>query len=50
MRILSEVHVGKFYSFVCAGEFGVVYRGHLTGWRGGTDQGLVAVKTLKGLC
>ena len=29
------------------GEFGVVYRGHLTGWEGRTTAELVAVKTLK---
>ena len=40
----------EIYSlFLRAGEFGVVYRGHLTGWRGGTEQGLVAVKTIKGI-
>ena len=33
---------------VPAGEFGVVYRGNLTGWKN-TDQELVAVKTLKGI-
>ena len=32
---------------VCVGEFGVVYRGNLTGWRG-KGQELVAIKTLKG--
>ena len=38
------------YVCVCvpAGEFGVVYRAHLTGWRN-TGQELVAVKTLKGM-
>ena len=34
---------------VIAGEFGVVYRGNLTGWRAAREQGLVAVKTLKGI-
>ena len=29
------------------GEFGIVYRGVLSGWRG-KEQELVAVKTLKG--
>ena len=48
MIILSKEHVGNFTSFVYTGEFGVVYRGHLTDWRAG--QGLVAVKTLKGIC
>ena len=32
-----------------AGEFGVVYRGNLTGWRSHREQSLVAVKTLKGM-
>ena len=38
------------YIHVCvpAGEFGVVYRAHLTGWRN-TVHELVAVKTLKGM-
>ena len=49
-------HLAKY--FVCnlgsitnmiAGEFGVVYRGNLTGWRVAREQGLVAVKTLKGV-
>ncbi len=31
----------------CAGEFGVVYRGKLTYWKGRTKAELVAVKTLK---
>ena len=31
----------------CEGEFGVVYRSHLTGWQGRTTAELVAVKTLK---
>lgn len=30
------------------GEFGVVYRGKLSGWRAQMEQNLVAVKTLKG--
>ena len=33
----------------CLGEFGVVYRGNLTGWRAKREQNLVAVKTLKGM-
>ena len=32
---------------MCAGEFGIVYRGTLSGWRN-TNQDLIAVKTLKG--
>ncbi len=35
------------YLFAHAGEFGVVYRGHLTQWKGRTKAELVAVKTLK---
>jgi serine/threonine protein kinase len=31
------------------GEFGVVYRGNLTGWRAQREHSLVAVKTLKGV-
>ena len=31
------------------GEFGVVYRGQLTGWAKGNSTELVAVKTLKGI-
>jgi hypothetical protein len=31
------------------GEFGVVYRGNLAGWRAEREHSLVAVKTLKGL-
>lgn len=30
------------------GEFGVVYRGRLSGWKGRVTAELVAVKTLKG--
>ena len=43
------LHISSVYVHVCvpAGEFGVVYRGNLTGWRN-TGQELVAVKTLKG--
>ena len=32
---------------VTAGEFGVVYRGHLVDWKGTKPTELVAVKTLK---
>ena len=36
------------YSYVVtAGEFGVVYRGHLVDWKGTKPTELVAVKTLK---
>ena len=35
---------------VIAGEFGIVYRGNRTGWRAAREQGLVAVKTPKGIC
>ena len=31
-----------------SGEFGVVYRGQLTGWDNNSSIELVAVKTLKG--
>ena len=31
-----------------SGEFGVVYRGQLTGWDNNNSTELVAVKTLKG--
>lgn len=31
------------------GEFGIVYRAHLTGYQGKAEPGLVAVKTLKGI-
>ena len=31
------------------GEFGIVYRGNLTGWRAKREQSLVAVKSLKGI-
>ena len=34
--------------FICAGEFGVVYRGSLSGWTTKVQQDLVAAKTLKG--
>jgi len=30
------------------GEFGTVYRGTLSGWRG-SEQDVIAVKTLKGI-
>ena len=33
----------------CAGEFGVVYRGSLIGWPTKGEQGVVAIKTLKGM-
>ena len=32
------------------GEFGVVYRGLLSGWQGRATAELVAIKTLKGNC
>ena len=32
---------------VATGEFGVVYRGHLTGWKERVTAELVAIKTLK---
>ena len=34
--------------FLLAGEFGVVYRGNLSGWSKNREHGVVAVKTLKG--
>ena len=52
MAITLDVSVSISSICVCvcvpAGEFGVVYRAHLTGWRN-TGQELVAVKTLKGM-
>ena len=32
-----------------AGEFGIVYKAHLTKWHGNGDPKVVAVKTLKGV-
>lgn len=34
--------------FVVVGEFGIVYKAYLTGWKGRTTAEIVAVKTLKG--
>ena len=47
--VVASVHVsGDNYSaVVTAGEFGVVYRGHLVDWKGTKPTELVAVKTLK---
>ena len=38
----------KFTVLIFLGEFGLVYRGTLSGWRG-KGQELIAVKTLKGI-
>ena len=38
----------KFIIIIMSGEFGVVYRGQLTGWDNNSSIELVAVKTLKG--
>ena len=37
------------FSPVSVGEFGIVYRGRLTGWQTSYELNLVAVKTLKGI-
>ena len=34
--------------YTISGEFGVVYRGNLTGWSVHSEQNYVAIKTLKG--
>ena len=34
---------------IITGEFGIVYRAHLSSYEGRADPGLVAVKTLKGV-
>ena len=56
LKLLDTIGQGKTYwalwlfddSVVCVlGEFGVVYRGHLTGWEERTTAELVAIKTLK---
>ena len=45
---IQFVHPVTLYSFLMhLGEFGTVYRGTLSGWRG-NEQDVIAVKTLKG--
>ena len=47
---MNLVHLNECQqeSFLCSGEFGVVYRAHLIGRGNSTVPELVAVKTLKG--
>ena len=55
LKLLDTIGQGNVDYYVTAelsarslsGEFGVVYRGHLTGWERRTTAELVAVKTLK---
>ena len=49
LKVLRRKFYVIVYNVVFVGEFGVVYRGQLTGWRAAGEQGLVAVKTLKGM-
>ena len=35
--------------YLCPGEFGIVYRAHLSSYEGRSEPGVVAVKTLKGV-
>lgn len=47
---ISQVYNVNTYTHkkLFPGEFGIVYRGQLTGWAGKKSTELVAVKTLKG--
>jgi len=44
--LIPSAHIHLLDS-VGQGEFGVVYRAHLTGWEGNPTAQVVAVKTLK---
>ena len=45
--VVVVVVVVVIVAYLVAGEFGVVYRGHLTGWQERVTAELVAIKTLK---
>ena len=47
-RFEAGAYHGTFPCWSSIDEFGIVYRGNLTGWRAHREQSLVAVKTLKG--
>ena len=60
-KVTTELLLANYYKLVynyyklvvvdsCTGEFGVVYRAHLSSYEGRAEPGLVAVKTLKGTC
>ena len=46
--MLNFVKLTYIRKLILSGEFGVVYRGQLTGWGNSNSTELVAVKTLKG--
>ena len=47
LKSATCTYICQIYTLMYPGEFGIVYRGVLSGWRG-KEQELVAVKTLKG--